>query len=617
MKIQNLLLPKVGVCTEQGLFYHRELKKEREIELIEKEGVLVFSKDSQLFFDAYFNNLSVEKWKKYSVIKKFSLVLYLKGDFEVRLVNNERVNDRTYKKFVSITRVSSKTKKLFIFPYDVYEYKGIFCYELKALSDNSVYYGGYYDGEVDEEDLHDVNIAINICTFKREAFVKRNIDLFNKYILQNKSSELYGHLRVYISDNGHTLPIEELESEDVRIVRNKNVGGAGGFSRGLIEIMKHEDEFPATHALMMDDDIQIEPESFIRTYAILRTRKPEYEDLFVGGAMLRNDDQAIQVESGSSWNAGALISNKAGLDLRDINKCLENEKEEYTEYNAWWYCATPLHLVNKENLPLPIFIRGDDLEFGLRNMKHLFLCNGICVWHEPFENKYSSSLYYYILRNLLYDNSLHFPNYSKMSFLKKLYGQVARELIYYRYKNVDLLFKGVDDFYKGVDFLKTTDGEKLNKEVMDLGYKGVPGVNIEGMSYRLKDFQKSVYEGVDVVDANGIRLGENESKIKKIFRLLTLNGYLLPSKNTNRVVSMFLCRPINFYRERRVLNYDPIAGKGFVTEKKWGPTFKATGKLIKETLRTLFKFNKAKKEFKDRIGEITNEQFWNTYLDEE
>jgi len=600
MKIQNLLFPKVGVCTEESLFYNRENDREREIIFNHDEQSLTFSKYSRMFFDTYFNVLSVAKWKKYTNIKDFSLILELKGDFEVLLTNKERINGRTYRKIVSVTTINSKTKKKYTFPYTVYDYKGVFAYELKALSDDSVYYGGYYEGNIAKEDVKEVNIAINICTFKREAYVKRNLDLFKKYILENDESELKGHLRVYVQDNGQTLPIDELQTKDIRIVPNKNVGGAGGFSRGLIEILNHQDEFNATHALMMDDDIQIEPESFFRTFAVLRCRKPEYEELFVGGAMLRIDDQAIQVESGASWNAGSLVSNKANLDFRNTDLVLDNEVEEYTEFNAWWYCCTPLSLVSDKNLPLPIFIRGDDLEFGLRNMKHLFLCNGICVWHESFENKYSSSLYYYILRNLLYDNSLHFPNYSKKAFLKRLYSQVARELVCYRYKNVDLLFRGVEDFYKGVDFLKETDGEKLNFEVMNAGYKGIPIDQITEMGFTQKDYDNSLFE--------------RESRKAKLFRRLTLNGYLLPAKKTNKVVSMALCRPLNFYRQKQVLNYDPTSQKAFITERKWSEVFRAGIKLVGLTFKTLIKFEKAKSDFRNRIGEVTNEGFWNEYL---
>ena len=97
---------------------------------------------------------------------------------------------------------------------------------------------------------------------------------------------------------------------------------------------------------------------------------------------------------------------KAGLELESCEACLLNEVEESAEYNAWWYCCFPLEIVTEENLPLPLFIRGDDVEYGIRNMKQLILMNGICVWHEPFENKYSSFLEYYIIRNQLITNAL-------------------------------------------------------------------------------------------------------------------------------------------------------------------------------------------------------------------
>ena len=74
--------------------------------------------------------------------------------------------------------------------------------------------------------------------------------------------------------------------------------------------MTHNEELCVTHALLMDDDIVIEPEALVKTYQILTLLKDEYEDAFIGGAMLRLDKQAIQVEAGASWNGGWLKSLK-------------------------------------------------------------------------------------------------------------------------------------------------------------------------------------------------------------------------------------------------------------------------------------------------------------------
>ena len=187
---------------------------------------------------------------------------------------------------------------------------------------------------------------------------------------------LYDHVEVFVADNGRTLAVEELQTPQVHIYPNRNVGGAGGFTRDLIEMMQNNDIYRITHVLLMDDDIVIEPEALVKTYMLLSLLKEEYLDTFVGGAMLRLDRQYIQVESGAVWNAGHLDPLKMNLDLRQCEACLYNETEEFSEYNAWWYCCFPIDIVTPENLPLPIFIRGDDLEYGLRNMKHLILMNG-------------------------------------------------------------------------------------------------------------------------------------------------------------------------------------------------------------------------------------------------
>lgn len=602
MKIQNILLPQIGICTEETLFFQRESGKEREIKLSMEREQLTFREYGHCSFGTYFNGISVEKWKKYTNIGDISLYLRLSGDFEVNLLNFDKVGTAEIKTTVSSSHVSCEEPTWFRFPYQLYDYKGILAFTLTAERDGSVFYGGYYDAEFQEEKLWPVNLAINICTFKREPFVKRNLDNLRSAILENPESELYGHLRVYISDNGQTLPISELESDSIRIVPNKNVGGAGGFTRGLMEIMGHMDEFEATHALMMDDDIVIEPESFFRTYMLLRCRKEKYEDMFIGGAMLRLDNPIVQVESGASWNAGALIPNKCNLKLDNIWSCVRNEIEEYTEYNAWWYCCTPMKMVTKENLPLPIFIRGDDLEYGLRNMKTLVLMNGICVWHEAFENKYSSFLYYYILRNLLYDNALHFPKYSKTQLLSRLFYSVQEEILFYRYKNVDLLLRGVDDFLKGVDFLKNTDGEKLHKEIMASGYKAQPLEDLEDRTFRIGEYEYS--------------LKRQEDRIDRIIRRLTLNGHLLPAHDRKEavVVPMAGCRPLNFYRVKTALNYDPNSKKAFITHRSWAEVIRCSVATMKMSFKILFGYDKAIKSFRERYHELTSEEAWNAYL---
>ena len=591
MIIQNILWPQADICSEERLYF----RKSKGVLNIEQS--LVLAKGDRVSFDTYFNSVSADKWKKYTKVSDISLTLKIKGYFCIRLYYKKRINEKTYKKCVLEKVYKTDTVSEIVLDFSSEE--GMVYFSIEALEENSTFYGGYYSSNISKE-ASDVKIAIGICTFCRESFIEHNLQLLNKYILENPSSELYGRLEVFISDNGKTLDIEKLSSEHIHIVQNKNVGGSGGFTRDLIEMLDaNKKGVGITHALLMDDDIIIDPESLLKTYRILSLIKDNYKDAFIGGAMLRNDAKNIQVESGAVWNAGRLVSLKANLDMNKSSSCLINEAEEYAEYNAWWYCCFPMRIINEVNLPLPLFIRGDDVEYGLRNMKKLILMNGICVWHEPFENKYSSALYYYILRNQFIDNALHCPEYNKRTAKRQLLGSIAREIIYYRYKNVDLILKGVRDYLKGIDFLLHSDGEALHKEIMAAGYKARPVKELD------MPFSYEAYKKVCV---------ENDTRKHRNFRLAIICGYFLPAKGDN-IAPMAGIRPINAYRANRILNYDEATQKGFITKRSRGLMIKKLLETFKVILEMDRRYNKATREYKKRARELQSLEFWKRYLE--
>lgn len=600
MKLQGVLLPALGVRTDERLFFYRDGSALHSTHMNYERGELCFRKNAFCSFNGYFNTFCVRKYHKYTNIGDISLKLNLKGRFLVTttgyrfapLGGIDRVVLWQYE-------VDSPEMAEHTFPFQVESDIETISFELESLEEGGIFTGGGYYAEVAKEDLCEVNIALNICTFKREKFVLRNLEILKKAILANPESELYGHFKLYIQDNGKTLPLDEIKGEYVNIVQNKNTGGAGGFTRGMIEVL-HDRKFAATHVLMMDDDIVVSIESLYRTYKILSCRKREYADLFIGGAMLRLDSPAVQHESGAVWNAGMLQSGRCNFDLRNDFLCLLNENEEPVEYNAWWYCCTPMSVIKPDNLPMPIFIRGDDLEYGLRNMKHLLLLNGICVWHEPFENKYSSFLNYYILRNTLYVNSLHYRHVKAKEMIRQMVRFVSRELLYFRYLNAELLLRGVSDYLKGVKFLKETDGAALHQEIMKAGYKALP--EEPGMDLLVKMRATAAAE-------------RPESRRQQIFRFLTLNGLLLPAKKGTPCVPMAGCRPIQFYRAKEVYQYDSVAEKYFVTRRSFFKTMKYLFKLGFMVLRLQLTYGFKKKKFFRESRYLMSEEFWSKYLD--
>lgn len=603
MKLQSLLFPQTGICTEEKMYFRRQ----GTIDFTWDKDYTNMFRNSMIAFDTYFNGCSAEKWFKYTKIKKISINLHVKGKFRITLMRKEKSLDGITTKFLhEETFGNDGVEGVYSFPFESESNSGMFCFQLLCLSDMGTIFDGWYEGEVATEDIRHVKIALDICTFKREVFVTKNVKELYDSFLSKPESGMSDNLEIFISDNAKTLNQKDvLLCDKIHIFLNKNTGGAGGFTRGMIEIMKCRDKHRITHVLVMDDDVIINPDSIYRTFVILSLLKDEYKDAFVGGAMLRLDKQFIQTENGARWNKGYLISHKSGLNLNDVDACLYNEFEEKTEFNAWWYCAFPAHIISETNLPLPIFIRGDDVEYGLRNLKNLILMNGICVWHEPFENKYSSSMYYYIFRNRLIDNSIHNLKYKRKMFIKDLKEQVKREIIYYRYKNAELLMDGVNDFYNGIDWLMAQDGEGLHKSVMGRGYK------LQDINDLSVPFSYPAYE-------QACRMPEPKRRTRA-WRKFTANGIMLPCKkkadNEMPVVApTFTARPVNFYRVHKALNYDYCSRKAFVTEKSIKETLRLLYKLWKIDLKSRWKYRKTVRSYYNRKNELMDIKFWNKYL---
>ena len=604
IKLQNVLLPRAGICAEAGLFYRSP--QAGQLELDDAEGLLYFRREHTVCdFSSYFNALSLAKWKKYTQISQPRLCLILRGSFELQLLayqaSGQQHDGTPDAAVLRCHSIQGDGQTVLSFSFDHDASCAFLSFRLSALSKDAVFCRAWYEAKVEEAALHEVRLAANICTFKREPYITRNLVTLRREILNNPSSELYGRLQVFVSDNGQTLPLEQLADESVHIVYNKNVGGVGGFTRGLLEICRHHDTFDATHVIMMDDDIVIETEALFRTYMLLRCRRPEYEDLFVGGAMLRLDRPQIQHESGALWNVGHLRPLKHDLDLSRFENCIANEVDEGAEYNAWWYCCIPMQIVREDNLPSPFFIHCDDAEYGIRNTRNLALINGICVWHEPFDAKYSSFLSYYDMRNMLYANAFCRPQYGKGSCLRTLYCYVIADLFRYRYQDVRLELRAVRDFNKGADFLLHTDGEKLHKEIIAAGHKLLPEAELPVPADR-EDYARSI--------------SETESHVHKFLRRLSFNGYLLPVRRGGsvRCVPIAHPRPLNCYRCRTVIHYDAGSGKGFVTQKNYAELFRCLGQLIAVTFETLFRYDAAKKELRDKMPIFRSTGFWTAYL---
>lgn len=423
----------------------------------------VLRKNNWYDFFTYFNSLSVEKWMKYTYAKKFYLTFDIQGKFEIVLFGHYKNNNHYFKEWLGKYEFDLPERTTIRIPYPIGMRSSVAAFLIETKK-NSVLYHAYYEADIEEEKRKNVFIALTTTTYKKEEYIERNINLLEEKIFSDK--EYAEHFCWNIIDNGRTLPEQLDENKKIRIIPNKNVGGAGGFARGMIESLRQRRQ--PTHILLMDDDVVFSAESFKRLYKLLSIVKEEYKDYFVSGAMLKMGQPNIQHEDLGRLNPnGYNEALKPNYDLNLWDSVLENEVfpiDRENTYTAWWFCCIPTRIARLDNLPLPVFVRGDDMEYSIRNKARFITMNGICIWHEEFENKFNAVLdFYQINRNELILQALN-VRMEDVDFIRHIKQIFWEETYKYNYKGAALLLDAVEDYMEGPEFIMSLDGEQCMKE---------------------------------------------------------------------------------------------------------------------------------------------------------
>ena len=306
----------------------------------------------------------------------------------------------------------------------------------------------------------EVRLSLSITTFNRQQYVKKTVG--NVLHLIQSIDSLRDSVRILVVDNARNVQFDAPANAPLQVVENGNLGGAGGFARGLIELRK---QGWATHVLFMDDDIDLEPEALVRTMALFRyARDPK---LCVHGAMLSEERPWLQFEAGSEYSFRSIYPLQAlgrEDDLRERRFAVADQPEIPFDYTAWWFTAFPIDIT--QDNPLPVFVRGDDVAFGLMHTgKHSVTLNGVIVWHADFGLKNNPSSLYYEARNLALIDTLVFDQHRWWNLAYRFGSFGFRNLFSMRYASTEYMLKGLYAFLAGPGEWAKIDHSALHDEL--------------------------------------------------------------------------------------------------------------------------------------------------------
>ncbi|GAA1752751.1 glycosyltransferase [Aeromicrobium alkaliterrae] len=253
----------------------------------------------------------------------------------------------------------------------------------------------------------------------------------------------------------------------LRIIDQSNIGGSGGFARGMYEALEEDYDY----VLLMDDDVEVETESLPRMVAMAQLAK---KPTIIGGLMYDLYNRSMLHTLGEGINPWRFFWNNAHETMEYAHDFAASNLRQTpwlhrrfdVDYNAWWMCLIPTAVIREVGLGLPVFIKWDDAEFGVRAKEHGFptvTMPGTGVWHVSWVDKDDTVGWqaYFHARNRVVAALLHSPYGQGGRVPRELFAHSVRHLLSLQYGTVALRNLAIADVLKGPEVLPTLLATRL------------------------------------------------------------------------------------------------------------------------------------------------------------
>jgi galactofuranosylgalactofuranosylrhamnosyl-N-acetylglucosaminyl-diphospho-decaprenol beta-1,5/1,6-galactofuranosyltransferase len=208
----------------------------------------------------------------------------------------------------------------------------------------------------------------------------------------------------------------------------------------------------------MDDDVVCEPEGIIRavTFGDLAKRPT-----IVGGHMFSLYSRSRLHSFGEIihpwrfwWMTPLDGYPEWDLAARNLRSARWLHKRQDVDFNGWFMCLIPRQVIAEIGLSLPLFIKWDDSEYGLRAKEHGFptvTFPGAAVWHVPWTDKNDAVDWqaYFHHRNRIVAALLHsaYPRGGRL--LRESVNHQIAHLVSMQYSTAELRLMAMEDVLAG------------------------------------------------------------------------------------------------------------------------------------------------------------------------
>lgn len=366
-------------------------------------------------FATYFNAFPASYWRRWTTVSSVQLKVAAEGTGSLIVF---RSNARGVPQRLESIRINGRQDIELELPLDMFGDGGWYWFEMVA---------GQSKLQLLDASWHTRDAPMiapgDVATIQITTMNKPDFCIANAKILAANPHALTSVKEILIVDQGTNRVQEHSEFGDVRallgdrlrVVEQDNLGGSGGFARGMAEGVNNGSEF----VLLLDDDVLVEPDSIERIISFARfSRKPT----IVGGHMFDLYSRTTLHTFGEvvdpyrlSWvSPDNDVEYRHDFRQRNLRQTPWMHRRVDVDFNGWWMCLIPTAVIREIGLSLPVFIKWDDAEYSLRAKEAGFptvSLPGAALWHVSWIDKDDSLGWqaYFHERNRLIAALIHSP----------------------------------------------------------------------------------------------------------------------------------------------------------------------------------------------------------------
>ena len=409
-------------------------------------------------FGTYFNAFPASYWRRWTVVEDVVLTLRLRGRGAAVTVYKSMSRGHTQR--VDSVTVDESGEDTLTFDLSLAPFVdgGWYWYDVVAGDEDAVVESAEWSAEVPADRADHGTADICITTINRPDFCAKLIgQLADDEVLRPYLDTVFVMEQGtrLVADSEHFPAAAESLGSTLRVLEQGNLGGSGGYARGQLESVR---KGTASYALMMDDDVICEPEGIIRaiTFGDLANRPT-----IVGGHMFNIYSRArmhsfgeivqpwrfwwqTRLDGFSDWDFGA----------RNLRSSRWLHKRADVDFNGWFMCLIPRRVLEEIGLSLPLFIKWDDSEFGLRAKAAGYptvTFPGAAVWHVPWTDKNDGVDWqsYFHQRNRFVAALLHSPYERGGRMVRESFNHQVKHLASLQYSTAELRHLALEDVLAG------------------------------------------------------------------------------------------------------------------------------------------------------------------------